>query len=51
VRTDDTRHRPEHPDLTPGLPVLELVTTFRVLAALKSDAGAGTLPPVEIRLH
>lgn len=40
VRTDDTGRRTEHPNLKPGLPVLELVTTLKVVAVLKADRSA-----------
>ena len=40
MATEDTGRRREHPELRPDLPVIELVTTLKVLSVLKPD------PPV-----
>ena len=50
VGTDDTGRRTEHPDLKPGLPVVELATVFKVLAVLKVDTRATSSDTSRVQL-
>ena len=50
VRTDDTGRRAEHPQLSPDLPVVELQTTFEVLAVLKADPRPASSDRSRVRL-
>jgi hypothetical protein len=50
VRTEETGNRTEHPNLKPGLPVLELLTTFRVMAVLKADSRPGVSGFADVRV-
>ena len=50
VRTEETGNRTEHPNVKPGLPVLELLTTLRVMAVLKADPRPGASGFAEVRL-
>lgn len=50
VATEDAGRRTEHPNLKPGLPVMEFATAFQVLAVLKLDARATSLDASRVRL-
>jgi hypothetical protein len=48
--TEDTGRHSEHPDLKPGLPVVEMATAFKVLAVLKLDTRATSSDTSRVRL-
>jgi hypothetical protein len=49
-RTDETGLRTTHPNLNPDVPVVELATTFRIVAVLKPDSRAASAATSQVGL-